>query len=262
MNLYDRITFNLFTNCTINSPKIFPINILFKSLLDTFNLDPTKIKINIFIDNNPYKKNYDNFLKNLKKYFSSMKTNAVFYKTKSLVDGFAKTFDICDTQFIFNLEHDWIFYKRNIMHTLDEILNSIQDEEVSIVKLHSHSIREDTYSKKLNKTYFNNIKYYQCSSTSNYCQIINRERYKKKYLKLIDLNAIKSYGIESNLQNVSDNYIYASKNNLRAIQHINGRIKNGFENKYGEICQYCGLSKADVFECSIKPIRKGKYYTH
>ena len=121
MSLYDRITFNIFTNCTINSPNIFPINLLLESLIDTFNLDPQEMKLNIFIDYHPYKKNYDKFLQNLKNYFLSKNTNPTFYKTKSLVDGFSKTFDICNTPFLFNLEHDWIFYKRNITHSLNEI---------------------------------------------------------------------------------------------------------------------------------------------
>ena len=251
--IYEKITFNIFTNCTVNSPEIFPMNLLFETLIDVFNLEINRMKINIFIDPSPKSSKFKQFNSNIKDYFLN---SFNIYKTNGLADGFAKALEVSTTPFIFNMEHDFLFYKKNIINSLEEIINTIEKcEEIVLIRFHHSNLKVDNYDKYLNEKIINGVKLYETPNVANYIQIINVNKYKEKYLPLIDKNAKKSYGIEANLTGQKGCYVYAGKNNLRNVQHINGRKKGGFDNNYGEICSSCGLSKADIFNCS----KEGKH---
>lgn len=251
MTIYDKITFNIFTNCTVNSPDIFPMNLLFESFIETFDLEPSKMALNIYIDVHPYESRFEKFKSNIKKYFDTKKCKPTIVQTKSLVDGFVKSLE-ADTEFIMNMEHDFFFYKRNIEHTLDEILKGFNNKDVNVIRFHHSSLKITKYDKYLNETKIGDLLLYETPETSNYMQIIKRKTYIEKYLKFLDQSAIKSYGIENNLRGQPGFYIYPGKNKLRNLQHINGRKMGGWANKLGEMCKTCGKSKADTFSCTGK----------
>ena len=252
--LYNLITFNVFCNCTVNSPSIFPLDIFFESFIDSFELSPELMKINVFIDSHPIEKNYEEYSKNIKQYLISKKANPKIHKTVSLVDGWNKSLQICETKFQFNLEHDFALYKRNITHNLIDILKAIEDDNDIVLCRFSHqNLRINKYEKYLDPIILNTIKFLKTPNVGNYAQIIKTNTYIDKFLPLLDLNAVKSYGIEAKLTGQNGCIVYPGKNNLRTWQHIHGRIKNGFEainNMFpGECCNKCNLSKADHYDC-------------
>tara|TARA_E500000178_G_scaffold246615_1_gene243218 strand:+ start:4918 stop:5751 length:834 start_codon:yes stop_codon:yes gene_type:complete len=131
------ITIAFMTNYTLDIPNISKQYNTIKSFYNTFKINDN-IQIYIFCDEKPlsnitgkielYNNNvyydytipgleFENNLKNIE-YFK----NAILIKTNGLCDGYKKAIDICKTNYLFFLEHDWLFLN-NINHSLQEIIN-------------------------------------------------------------------------------------------------------------------------------------------
>ena len=68
---YDSFGMNIFTNCTVNAPSIYPMCETFESFVKTFDLDVSKLDLSVYIDPHPVTEQFDNFKKNLEQYFKT-----------------------------------------------------------------------------------------------------------------------------------------------------------------------------------------------
>lgn len=130
------ITIAFMTNYTLDIPNIDKQLNTIKSFYDVFQIHTT-IKTYIFCDEKPlsklegtielYNKNkYDDYNIPGSEYKTNLKNimwlkHATFIKTSSLCDGYKKAINLCDTKYLFFLEHDWLFLN-NINHTLEDLI--------------------------------------------------------------------------------------------------------------------------------------------
>jgi hypothetical protein len=124
------------TNFTLNVPDITKQQETIRSFFHTFK--PSQdIQIFVLYDDKPlskieksfklangtecndYKPVCEEYIKNLKNIPEF--ENAHFIHTKSLCDGYKQVLRLCNTPYLFFLEHDWIFLP-NITHTLEDLM--------------------------------------------------------------------------------------------------------------------------------------------
>lgn len=135
------ITIAFMTNYTLDIPNVNKQEDTIKSFYKIFLINEPLNTI-IFCDEKPlskiegeielYNKNkYLDYKIPGEKYLQNLKNiellkNSTFIKTKSLCDGYIQAINMCNTKYLFFLEHDWIF-NENIKHTLDDLIKLMDD---------------------------------------------------------------------------------------------------------------------------------------
>lgn len=137
------ITIAFMTNYTLDIPNIMKQKQTIESFYNIFKPDK-RIEINIFCDENPlsliegeftlfngdkcndYKTVGVEYEKKLKE-INYLK-DAKIIKTKSLCDGYIRAVKMCKTDYLFFLEHDWIFLD-NITHTIQELIKFMDNNK-------------------------------------------------------------------------------------------------------------------------------------
>ena len=217
------ISLCIYTNCTIhNSSNINLIKRTFESINNNLDINNFKEKI-IFVDKNPNVTNFILYHNMLKDFFA--KYGFKIIGTNSLSEGFLYSIKNISSKFVFQLEHDWIFIKNNIKHSLEDMLINMDKENIEYLRFNKRyniiaawdtSLQEVINSNGFEYTIVNNI--------SNNPHIINRDKYiDEEYYKLIKLQK-GSNGIEENLQNkLKKGVLYGKLNYPPTIIHLDGR---------------------------------------
>jgi len=137
------VTIAFMTNYTLDIPNIIKQKDTIESFYKIFK-PSGNIEINIFCDEKPlskieeeftlfngdryndYKIPGDEYIKKLKEidYFKDAK----IIKTKSLCDGYIKAVNMCKTNYLFFLEHDWLFLD-NINHTINDLVKFLDNNK-------------------------------------------------------------------------------------------------------------------------------------
>lgn len=215
-----RIELNIFTNCTKSAPNTQTILKTYNSFCNTFGKIPTTI----WCDPNPNKNEYNRYINNLKKYFPIIK------KSLSLSDGYIKSILSSKSEYMFMLEHDWIFNKTYIKHFLPELIKMMKENGIYHLRFNKRKNIVAGWDRWLKEFQPNNFDMKCCKTPimSNNPHIINRIKYleflKKGYIKTFS----GSKGIEEQLKKINgiNGVIYGELNHNATIYHIDGR-KNG-----------------------------------
>jgi hypothetical protein len=168
------------------------------------------------MDRNPNVKKANSYRKNLLKHFKNVN------ESQSLSDGYIKAIKSSKKEYLFMLEHDWVF--ESIPNTLEEIIQVMEEEKIMHLRFNQREnipIKSDKYLKEVESKLF---KYCRTPSVSNNPHIINKRLYERMALPLIK-NEKGSKGIEEVLcenENV-EGCIYGGLNYPRVIVHTDGR---------------------------------------
>ena len=211
------IELHLFTNSTVNSPSTTHIEETYQSFLDTFKAN---MKITVWCDPNPN----TNFSKEYSEKLSKLFPKVV--PTVSLSDGYTKAVRSSDCDFLFMLEHDWIFLP-TITNTLEEILDQMQDDKIMHLRFNKRQTVVKLSDKFLTEKKGKSFSYCVTPSVSNNPHIIARKLYSKKALKYLQ-STNGSKGIEEVLSSQKEilGAIYGPLDYPKTCEHINGRQKN------------------------------------
>ena len=212
------VDLNIFTNCTKNfSNNASLITNTFNSFVDTFSLDLIN-NIRVFVDPQPKDCNLNNYIEQIKK---NIPYDEIII-TNGLADGYIKSINICESDYLFQLEHDWIFTK-NIKHSLNDIMSlivGIDSEHFRFNKRSNVVHGEDVLVERS----YDGMKYCKTPIRSNNPHIINRKSYIDKWNAHINLNNILngSNGIENNLKNTGG-FVYGPMHMSQSIIHTDGK---------------------------------------
>lgn len=215
-----KIELHYFTNSTINAPSVEIISKSFASFKSIFNDD---ILITIWCDPNPNTNKFFEYLKNLRKHFSNVRI------CSSLSDGYVSAIKESKTEFLFMVEHDWIF-NDNINHSLTDILYHMEEEKLWYLRFNQRRNEIKNSDKDLKQKNHENFYYCLTKNISNNPHIINRKTYIKKALPKIIVSR-GSLGIEEHLMNKDlEGAIYGHLFYDATISHLDGR-KHMVDNK-------------------------------
>lgn len=185
------IELNIFTNSIRTAPSTAIIGKTHQSFLDTFGLIPTKI----YFDPKPNRAAADDYILNLRKQFG---IEPII--TTSLSDGFIRSINESKADYLFQLEHDWIF--QNVNHSLPQILEAMAAAGIYHFRFSKHP---NTLKPELEKWQTimvekesAGIKYCETDNLSNNPHIIDRKYYLDNFMDRIAVLP-GSRGIEGNL---------------------------------------------------------------
>ena len=165
------VTIAYMTNYTLDIPNIDKQKKTIESFYNIFKINEN-LPTFIFCDEKPLSKIEGEIeLFNKSKYFDykipgeiyennlkdiNLLKHASFIKTKSLCDGYKKAIELCETKYLFFLEHDWIFLS-NITHSLKELVEIMnKNNEVNNILFNKLSNNPLSY-----QLFYNNNKNYE-----------------------------------------------------------------------------------------------------
>lgn len=194
-----KVDLNIFSNCTkLNSSDDTVIKSMFKSWTSIFNISAIN-NVNIFIDPQPNESMYGQYSRSVKEYFLKEDIQCTVHKTNGLADGYIKSVNICETDYIFQIEHDWIFLD-TIKHTLSEILECMIMENIEHLRFNKRK-NVNAVNERLCEVEINGIKLCRTTKRSNNPHVIDRGSYMNKWNDYIDLSNTpkRADGIENKL---------------------------------------------------------------
>ena len=210
-----KISLNLFTNSTLSAPRTDIIERTYKSFIDTFGAD---YPVTVYCDPHPNYKQGKYYIEALEKLFP------VVIKTDSLSDGYIKAVNNTDAEFCVMLEHDWQFNKPLIKHSLEQICEIMQKNNIYHLRFNKRQNIKAGWDTQFTPTDVNGFKCCISNNMSNNPHIIDRKKYINemiKYLKILP----GSKGIEEELDKTEKyfSYIYGPENYPATVTHLDGR---------------------------------------
>jgi len=215
-----KIQLNLFTNCTANNT-FETIKRTYSSFCDCFG----KLPAIVYMDVNPMRRNAEKYSDNLQKHFG----NVII--TNSLSQGYVSAIKNSNADYLFNLEHDWIFNKDLIKHSLDEICQIMNMMGLYHFRFNKRANISAGWEAdiKLKEWEFYPVQFrnpfYYCETKilSNNPHIINRCYYLENFMDRIKIMP-GSKGIEKELSTGDlTGAIYGGKNFEPTVKHLDGR---------------------------------------
>lgn len=219
------ISLCVYTNCSkFNSNDVNLISTTIESFNNTFNISNIN-KIIVFIDSNPETQNFHTYQRQIENYLQKWKDkNPQIVSTLGLSDGYLKSLYL-DTEYIFQLEHDWTFINENINHSLEEIISLMKRIDLPYLRFNKRDNIPyfwDKYIKEIETGC--DIKICKTPNVSNNPHIINKKIYlKNEWDKLIKFKT-GSHGIEEEFnKNNLVGYLYGESSYPATIKHIDGK---------------------------------------
>jgi hypothetical protein len=222
-----RVELNIFTNSTTyNSPSTDMIEKAYDSFSSQFG--PVE-KVTVWLDPSPNVGAATQYKQNLKEKFNNVRI------TSSLSDGYIRSIQESQSEFMFMLEHDWTFLE--IDHNFEQICNQMNEIGLTHLRFNKRYnlpvIIEKDGLIQVNGSYFS---FCMTHFVSNNPHIIHRERYLKTAFKYLEKKK-GSLGIEEKLKNKQVMAaIYGPVKFPNKIQHMDGR------NIKPTVCYVCGTT--------------------
>lgn len=212
-----KISLNIFTNCTKYAPSIEIISQCYKSFCRIFGND---IEKKIFMDVNPNQEKAEEYFKKLRDYFRC----SHFIHTQSLSDGYIASINSSDSDYLFQLEHDWLFIADKINHSLFEICEIMERYNLYHFRFNKRQNIPAQWDKTLKEVDTGNMRFCITPNLSNNPHIINVKKYKDEILQHIKIKP-GSKGIEEEINNQGQYFgcIYGGMNYEATVKHIDGR---------------------------------------
>lgn len=209
---------NIFTNCTVSAPETHIIQRTYNSFVETFG-EPSSLTV--YVDPNPNRRAYLPYMKNLMKLFPQ----AQFRTTRSLAEGYLFSLKENDDDYMFQLEHDWVF--QNIEHTLDRIKQVMRQQGIYHFRFNKHTNEQTDWIRKwqtyIDEEDFFGFKYCETDNLSNNPHIVERQYYLETLAQYIHKKQGSS-GIEEFLTKQGfKGHVYGGLGYPPTIVHLDGK---------------------------------------
>ena len=227
MKNHNMLDVNIFTNCTKNHSSNADMLInTWQSFIQRFGVRHIN-SLRIFIDPRPKQKNIESYVNDIE---ANLKYNHEIHITNGLADGYIKSTQVSQTDFIFQLEHDWEFLS-TIKHDLDFIVNCMKKEGMQHLRFNKRANINMPFE-TLTEIHSLGFKFCKTQGRSNNPHIIDRKSYLDTWNNNINLSnhPKRSDGIENNLTDTLG-YIYGGYQYPQQIHHTDGTGQMGFFRK-------------------------------
>ena len=209
------VELNIFTNSTKSSPSTKIIVRTYKSFCETFGV----IEPAVYCDANPNVEKFHEYFDELKKIFPKV------IQTVSLSDGYIKSIKDSCSDFILQLEGDWEFDNNVIKHSLDEILEVMEADNIYHFRFNKRQNLVAGWDKYMREcTAGNGFKYCRTNNLSNNPHIIDRQFYLENMMQHIKMLPGPK-GIEEQLNAVGkyESCLYGGFGAFKSVDHLDGK---------------------------------------
>lgn len=212
------IELSIFTNSTRSAPSTEIIKRTYDSFTDVFG----KIPVRVYMDINPNVSRAERYSDALQKLFKDV------IITRSLSQGYLSAIRDSKADYLFNLEHDWIFNKSLIKHSLVDICQIMNICGLYHFRFNKRSNisagwEKDIELKEITLSDFKDFKFCLTSVLSNNPHVINRCYYLDHFMERIKIMP-GSKGIEAELSTGDlTGGIYGPRGYQATVHHLDGR---------------------------------------
>lgn len=209
------IALNIFTNCTSTAPNTDTIRRTYDSFCDCFG---GEFPVVVWIDPHPVVNKCEKYAENLLKMFDNIK------KRQSLSDTYKSSIEYNDSDYLFQLEHDWQFNKNLINHSLSELTEIMSQNNIYHLRFNKRANLKAGWDTQFKENEFSGVKFCVSNNISNNPHIIDRKRYLKDHINHIKILP-GSKGIEEELNATGKYYsaVYGPLNYPATVTHTDGR---------------------------------------
>jgi hypothetical protein len=213
------IELNIFTNYTPVSASGELIKNTYTSFVEIFE----DVKTTIWCHVDPKNLAHKDYLNTLSSIFPTV------YVTRSLSDGYVKAVTTSTSDYMFMLEHDWIFLT-GINHSLSDITEQMQHDNILHLRFNKLTTATNRWDSTLDEKQGRHFMYCITPALSNNPHIIDRKQYIEKAIPHVVVRK-GAKGIEEKLTFRSDltGAIYGPLNYPKTIEHTDGR--NAYANR-------------------------------
>ena len=211
-----KVELHIFTNSAANSPSTKIIMQTYKSFCDTFG---PVIPAGVWMDSKPNVRKAMKYKENLTKQFR------VVHSCESLSDGYINAVKSSTADYLFCLEHDWVFKKEFIHHDLEQIIDCMKAQNVYHMRFNKRANELKGWDTTLEENSYGDFKWCKTNILSNNPHIINR----KKILDFINKKYIVvkpgSKGIEEVISAKPETWgaIYGPLGHPNTVWHTDGK---------------------------------------
>ena len=224
------IDLNIFTNCTeYNSKDSKLVETTLNSLYSKFDRDFFKC-VKIYIDPYPHGENIDTYTQALQQ----LVPEAEITTTSGLADGYHQSIKNATSDYLFQLEHDWIFLD-TIEHTIGQLINCMIVGDMKFLRFNKRPNHPSgtSWDRLFTPENVAGVDFCGVTRASNNPHIIDAKYFDKHHTdpdpyeptrQAIEPKCSEARGVEDKLLNVPG-YVYGPIGHAPTIQHIDGRCR-------------------------------------
>jgi hypothetical protein len=227
------ITLNVFSNCCEVDVRRIPIKETVLGFFKTFgHTHVTKTKY--FIDQSPFARSYGNLYKYIESFQKDIGDYEI-YHTYGLAFGYKKSIVQAETEYVFQLEHDFSFASDLIRHSIPELLAAMKAGGMEYLRLNRAANVPAVCDIELDEVRVGDIDFCRTPCCSNAPHFAHVPSYIERRLHLVDTSRGTSKGIEENLWGMRNSYIYGPLKYPATVRHVHGRHRlHRLEKKLGK----------------------------
>ncbi len=218
-----KITLNIFSNCSEVDVQKIPVRETVKSFHEVFGGDVI-LKTKFFIHDFPFKRSYNNLCQLISSFHDALGTYEIHF-TYGLAFGYKKSIVLCETEYAFQLEHDWLFNKALIQHSIPDLLNAMKEGNIDHLRFNKVRNAVGPCDIELRQVAIAGIEFCRTPMRSNNPHLIHIPTYMQKYIHLIDPSRPGSRGVEENLWLAPNSHIYGPLGYPATVEHNDGRMR-------------------------------------
>lgn len=210
------IGLNIFSNCT--GRKDVPDMLLrtYESWVSAFGYPDS---VRVYLDTHPAEETFLEVCKGI--------SDAGFkiIVTDSLSDGYIRSIKDSEYDFVFQLEHDWLFVTDNVLHSVSEILDCMDSGDIIHLRFNKRENRVAGWDNIINPVSIKGVPLCETDQLSNNPHFINIRLYKDNVLPVL-CRKKGSSGIEEVISwKQFRGHIYGGEGYPAVIKHLDGRSK-------------------------------------
>ncbi len=215
------VNLNVFTNVTSGDARHCLVAEAVQSFFSCFSRPEIgfNVKTRIFIDPNPHRDNYESWIDAIRKGLPDLPFEIV--QTNGLIDGFWRSLDLSESRYAVQLEHDFVFLKNRIPHSLADIIAEMEAEDINFVRFNKRRNVRVGYDLFLERDESKQLPLSRISGRSNNPQIIDIPYYRAV---LNSTPEVREVGLEGGFcRHAGGGYLYGEPGWPKTVQHLDGR---------------------------------------
>ncbi len=178
--------------------------------------------VRVFLDPKPYRDNHAAWIAAILDNVGSIPVEIV--ETRGLINSFARSLEMSEHPYAMQLEHDFVFRRHLITHSLAQITDDMAQHRINYVRFNKRRNLLKGYDFFLDEVPGTRVPFCRVNGRSNNPQIIDLAYYKRVVLPLLASERGEEIGLEGGLcQLVGGGHVYGPLGWPATVQHLDGR---------------------------------------
>jgi len=214
---------NVFTNVASSDPDHCLAQHAIRTFFDCFvPADGLTIKTRVFIDPNPNPDTFDAWIDTIQKGVPDIPFEVI--QTEGLIKGFAKSIHLSEGAYAMQLEHDFVFLKSRISHSLPQMIAQMRQGHLNYLRFNKRTNAQAAYDYRVDPAGTDNFPMCRINGRSNNPHLIELDYYRQVVAPILNGPRALEIGLEGGLcRYVGGGHLYGPLGHPRTVDHLDGR---------------------------------------